>query len=250
MAFADTLLAASWRGIEFGVRASEYARGRRVAVHQYPYRDDIWAEDLGRAGRIIGFSGFLVGDDVGFRAQQMLDAAELKGAGTLVHPLLGAMEVVLVAPLRASDRMELGRVVEIQFQFVEARDPEYPSAATSTQALVQGAADACMASCIADFGADIGKAIDQGVSVAQATVATVNGYVSQVNGVLRDAAMFSNAVSGLVPAAGTYGRYATGARVRLMGGVTSVSGALSQVTRARTTVTNAASKAVRLANSL
>jgi prophage DNA circulation protein len=110
MAWQDSLQPASWRGISFGVLDSEIRRGRRVAVHEYPYRDIVWVEDLGRATRRYGFRGFYVGDDCYQVEQEMLAAAEVSGAGNLVHPSLGSLTVNLIE-FSSGQRRELGRVV-------------------------------------------------------------------------------------------------------------------------------------------
>ena len=162
-----TLQPASWRGIPFAVRASEYRRGRRQAVHEYPKRDLPWAEDMGRASRIVGFAGFVVGDDCFAQAQALLVAAEQEGPGALVHPSLGNLTVSLVEPLTASERMELGRVVELRFEFVETGVPLYPSTSVSTQADVSDKADATN-----EASADQWNAFVNGTSPAAATTYT------------------------------------------------------------------------------
>ncbi len=153
----DQLQPASWRGLPFAVKASEYPRGRRFALHEYPYRDLPWAEDTGRATRAVAFSGFVVGDDCYAQAQALLDAAEQPGSGTLVHPSLGELTVALIEPLHPSERFDLGRVVELRFAFVETGTPLYPSDATSTQADVSDKATAAQAASASDFNAAAGQ---------------------------------------------------------------------------------------------
>ena len=46
-AFSDTLLPASWRGVPFHGLSGELRFGRRPVVHEYPFRDSVWVEDLG-----------------------------------------------------------------------------------------------------------------------------------------------------------------------------------------------------------
>jgi prophage DNA circulation protein len=47
-AWAANLQPASWRGVPFAVEVDTYRGGRRIALHEYPYRDDPWLEDTGR----------------------------------------------------------------------------------------------------------------------------------------------------------------------------------------------------------
>ena len=118
MSWQDSLRPASWRDQAFGVWAMEGRFGRNLAVHEYPFRDSISIEDLGRAGRRIRMTGFLVGGDVIERERAMIEAAEEEGEGTLVHPTLGEMQVHCqeLAPVW---RYDLGRVVELTFYFLE-----------------------------------------------------------------------------------------------------------------------------------
>ncbi|MBV8749430.1 MAG: DNA circularization N-terminal domain-containing protein [Candidatus Eremiobacteraeota bacterium] len=49
--WADAPQRAWWRGVPFAVRASQIRRGRRIVVHEHPFRDDVWVGDLGRFSR-------------------------------------------------------------------------------------------------------------------------------------------------------------------------------------------------------
>ncbi|MBE8595340.1 DNA circularization N-terminal domain-containing protein [Xenorhabdus sp. BG5] len=55
--WAEHLRPASFRGVPFAVISGESVFGRRQAVHEYPYRDTAWIEDLGRATRRITLRG-------------------------------------------------------------------------------------------------------------------------------------------------------------------------------------------------
>lgn len=92
---------ASFRGVPFGVISGESVVGRRVAVHEYPYRDTVWVEDLGRSARKFTLRGFLIQDslvysagDVFSQRDAMIAACETSGGGLLVHPTLGEMNSV------------------------------------------------------------------------------------------------------------------------------------------------------------
>ena len=41
----------SFRGVPFAIISEEGSHGRRQAVHEYPYRDTAWIEDMGRGTR-------------------------------------------------------------------------------------------------------------------------------------------------------------------------------------------------------
>ncbi|HSR77153.1 MAG TPA: DNA circularization N-terminal domain-containing protein, partial [Xanthobacteraceae bacterium] len=51
----EQLQPGSWRGVPFVMDAAENRAGRRTAIHEYPYRDTVWVEDLGRLPRRFAF---------------------------------------------------------------------------------------------------------------------------------------------------------------------------------------------------
>ncbi len=131
---------ASFRGVPFQVNAAGVEVGRRVQVHEYPQRDKPWTEDLGRATRAFTVDAFVIGEDYIRQANALIAAAEEEGPGTLVHPWLGSMQVSLKDLLRVNFDATLGQAV-VSFSFVEPGELAFPSAADSTPALSQVAAD-------------------------------------------------------------------------------------------------------------
>ncbi|ELN0130431.1 DNA circularization protein [Raoultella planticola] len=118
----------SFRGVPFAVIAEEGSHGRRQAVHEYPYRDTAWIEDMGRGVRRIVIRGFLIqdsqmygGGDVITQRQALISACEEKGAGTLIHPTLGEMTVAIPENgLRLSGSADAGRVFEFTLMAIES----------------------------------------------------------------------------------------------------------------------------------
>ena len=96
----ENLHPASFRGVPFAVTGGESQFGRRQAVHEYPMRDRVGVEDLGRGTRRITLHGFIVqgsriysAGDVLTQRDSLVAACETKGTGTLVHPTLGELTV-------------------------------------------------------------------------------------------------------------------------------------------------------------
>lgn len=163
MSWASRLQQASWRGVPFGVIVAAGRFGRRQAVHTYPFRDTVWVEDLGRAGRRIGLVGFLIenslvygGGDVLQQQERMIAAAEAAGPGTLVHPTLGALTVSLAEPLEITAHRDDGLMFELRFSFIEAGQRVFPSAAAATQDQTHNAAAAADTAVVGDFEAAFG----------------------------------------------------------------------------------------------
>lgn len=49
----DSLRQASFGGVPFGVDIAAGQNGRKVAVHQYPWRDGAWPEDMGDRKSVV-----------------------------------------------------------------------------------------------------------------------------------------------------------------------------------------------------
>ena len=222
----------SWRGCGFVLDAGETAAGRRVAIHEYPYRDDAWAEDLGKLPRRFTVQAFIVGDDVYAQRDAMLRAVEQSGAGTLVHPTLGSIQCVLLE-FSCADRRERGRVVELQFSFILAGDVLFPATSIATGQNVLAAVGKLTSASASDLGTTL-----SGIgAVAKAATDTVSHYTAIAATAVGDATRVFNSVNGLV---GFYGRFATGSRSTLQSATATVQTALSAATTARTLVTTTA----------
>lgn len=205
---------ASWRGVHFAVRSSVIRRGRRVVVHEYPFRDDVWVEDLGRGTRLVSFSGFLLGDDVFAQRDRMAAAAEEPGSGALVHPSLGTLQASLVE-FSAGERLDLGRVVELEFSFIQSPPKAvFPTSALSTGLQVGIAALQAGLATAQDYISAVTGAIagiHAGLTFASNLFATVKGivigFISLATAASLGSGAAANAVRGLP---GNYGRYGSG----------------------------------------
>lgn len=147
----DQLRPASWRGVAFAVEEAGASVGRRVQVHEYPKRDKPFVEDLGRGLRTVPVTAVIVGLDYIERVSRLLAEAEKPGAGTLVHPWLGTMQVTLSEPARVQFSSKgLGRAV-VDFVFVEAGELLFPVAQPATQQAAREQADKLSAASQGDF---------------------------------------------------------------------------------------------------
>jgi prophage DNA circulation protein len=256
-----SLQPASWRGVPFAVRASDIQAGRKTAVHEYPFRDVVWVEDLGKKGRRYSFRGFVVGNDCYQQEMSMLAAAEASGTGTLVHPSLGQITVSLV-DFSSSITAEQGGCVEYNFSFIQGVAPLYPASASSTQSQSDAAADDADMASSDDFGDDIasatGGAVQDVSGAAETAIATVAGFAATALAVIGDVNALALAVVGIIPPTGfCFGRYANGNLAALpvaagpIGTVASqTAAALSAAITTRTAIAQAADGAVALATTL
>jgi prophage DNA circulation protein len=212
----DGLQQASWRGVPFAVLAGDGQFGRRVAVHEYPFRDKPWVEDLGRSARKINLVGFLItdsavygGGDAIAQTEQMIAAAETSGSGILIHPTLGSLTVSLVAPLAVLARWDNGvRYFELNFQFIESGDATFPASTANTGAATDVAAGAADSAAASDFAAAVTPLLPLGGLTIQQTLGAVGAWAGQITGLAADASSLMNLASGLT---GPYGRFFNGA---------------------------------------
>lgn len=220
MSWADSLRLASYRGVPFGVKSADGSFGRRNAIHEYPFRDTVFVEDLGRQARRIGLLGFLVensavygGGDVITQREFMVAQAEAPGDGELIHPTLGRLQVSLLS-FTVSERWDQGRYFELGFSFIEAGQRVFPSIAVSTGDAISSAADGLNFSSGSDFVASATADLKLGAAVVKQAVSTAASYARLAQNLANDATNLHNLVGTLQ---GSFGRYFGG---RNKGGLT------------------------------
>jgi prophage DNA circulation protein len=160
---------ASWRGFKFVVEDTSASFGRRNAVHEYPFRDLPWVEDLGQAAKRFQVRGFIFGDDVIAQRDKLTKLADEKADGELVHPTLGTRKVALL-DLRCHERKDRGRYFELLFTFVQQGAQVYPAAINSTGAKTKAKVGLAQLAVLGSFGAAMAGALAAG----QAALAKVS----------------------------------------------------------------------------
>ena len=204
------LQTASWRGVPFAVSGGTLKTGRRVALHEYPYRDDVWVEDLGRAGRRIALAGFLLqdaaygGGDVIAQRSALIAACETpeNGTGELVHPSLGRITASLL-DFECEERSERGRSFEIRFTFIEAGTDEFPALDIATQAQTGLSVVAAYAAVAQDFANRVG-ALLQTPAIVGEIERTALAFVTNAQVLTQRATSLVSMVASLK---GEYGRF-------------------------------------------
>lgn len=235
----------SWRDIGFVMDSAPTKAGRRIALHEYAYRDTVWPEDLGKLPRRFQLTGFLTGDDCYEQKRRMIAACEEAGPGTLVHPVLGSMQCVLLE-FTTTDRRDRGRYVEVEFEFIAADATALaPAARIATGEATTAAADALDAASAADLSRTINTA--DPTLIPAASTAFVRDYAKLSIDAVNDPARSLNAVTGLK---GLFGRYSTGRRSTLLPETATVSSALSDSITSRQAVLAAADTLIAAAGDL
>lgn len=238
--FWAQLKPASFRGVKFGVLSGQARFGRRNALHEYPFRDKPWVEDLGRQSRRIQVAGFLIGDDVIAQRDRLIAVCEKPGDGELIHPTLGRMKVALI-DVSTAENWERGRVFEINFTFVEQGQRLYPGDAVSSKDAIASAAERVKASAISAFVLKLSAVASVG-NIALQIAGTASAWASTAIGAVNSATSLMSIASSLQ---GNFGRLlgqASGISFSsVLSGVTSLEALIGSGAAARVSVSSAVS---------
>ncbi|HDR9065475.1 TPA: DNA circularization protein [Burkholderia contaminans] len=259
--FEQSLQTASYGGVPFAVEEMTTAGGRRVSVHTYPYRDEVWIEEMGKLARTFMIEGFLIensaiygGGGVVDQRRRLLNICESGQPVTLVHPTMGRISnVSCIAPAEFHERKDLGRVIQFRLTLMKGGARVYPRATADTLATVNTSALSAMLGALQDFARKVASVISLGVSIVNQAVATVRKWCAIVQSVIADVKAIIGAVSSL---SGNYGRYASGANAgystsnRKAASAATVSSLLASAVTQRTAVLTASSGLISAASAV
>ncbi|MCH4542776.1 DNA circularization N-terminal domain-containing protein [Ochrobactrum sp. A-1] len=133
------LLPASYRGISFHVPDTSTQVGRRVAEHLFPGIDQAAYDDFGLATQTVQVEGLIVSDSYIAQAQALKAAFETPGPGTLIHPWLGPMQVIMEDTAEISFAAHELRVVRFSATFKRYNGMGLSGFASTASALIGAA---------------------------------------------------------------------------------------------------------------
>jgi prophage DNA circulation protein len=148
--YIKTLRKASFRGVSFLLVSDQKSSSRRIAVHEYPGRDTPYHEDLGAAPKEFTVEAVVGGEGFASSAREFEKTLDQAGAGTLIHPHYGALQVVVMGHQRSHSSEAVGEV-GFSITFQKYGPPLYPSAARDTVSGLASAADSLFSSIQGDF---------------------------------------------------------------------------------------------------
>ena len=230
----DSLQQASYKGIPFGVLQTDIQFGRRNAVHEYPFKETVWVEDMGKATRKLSFSAFLLEDDLVYgggsvigQLENFITACESKDEGELVHPLLGNMNVSLMEA-NAVAKSDSGRVIELSLAFIESGQRNFPATITDAASEIKGFLEETMESVLGDFGKRAFDALKNGIDTVKQVVDQAAKWAAIAQKIINNAARIYNTVRNIP---GVFGRYGLAGISR---SIKSVSNSTKNILAART----------------
>jgi len=148
MSWRDNLRQASFRGVPFKVLSHSYTVGRRNIVHQYPFKDVPYAEDLGMNADEFSIEGYIIQtpDNAGtfdyFAERDALIAAlKAPGPGKLIHSFLGEKLVVTAGSQSIRETFDSGGWAKFSMSFVLAGENTTPTEELDVVGAVDEAAE-------------------------------------------------------------------------------------------------------------
>ncbi|RMS16689.1 DNA circularization protein [Pseudomonas syringae] len=143
----DSLLPASFRGVGFFIEKAVVPVGRKGQLHEYPQRDEPYFESLGKQAQVHTLTAFIVGRDCFEQRDNLLQALEKDGAGELVHPWLGRMQVQ-VGQCSVTHTLTEGGMVRLDLVFYPANPLKFPVSTLNTRRQLLGASESLLDSAL------------------------------------------------------------------------------------------------------
>lgn len=120
MAWAQTLLDASFKGIVFEVVKTDDSSERVTVEHSYPYVDGADIEDMGRSARRVSVEAVFYGDDYETRLQAFLAVLDRSGAGEFIHPVFGSIKNAQASRSSVHHDAENPDYASVPVEFIES----------------------------------------------------------------------------------------------------------------------------------
>lgn len=120
MAWADTLLDASFKGVTFEVVKTNDSSERVTVEHSYPYVDGADIEDMGRGARRFSVDAIFHGDDYEPRLQEFLAILDESGAGEFIHPVFGSIKNAQATRSTVQHDAENPNQASFSIEFIES----------------------------------------------------------------------------------------------------------------------------------
>ncbi|WP_122668066.1 DNA circularization protein [Pseudomonas viridiflava] len=148
----DSLLPASFRGVGFFISSTAVPIGRKGQLHEFPQRDEPYFESLGKQSQVHTVTAFIVGPDCFEQRDKLLQALEASGAGELVHPWLGRMQVQ-VGDCDMTHSLAEGGIVRLNLKFYPDQPLKFPTSTLNTGRQLMQASEGLLGSALRRYRA-------------------------------------------------------------------------------------------------
>ena len=130
-----------------------------MQLHEFPQRDEPFAEQLGKQAQVHRLVCWIIGDDCFERRDKFMEAVQTPGAGELVHPWLGRMQVK-AGEAELTHDFKQGGMAAFAVTFYPDIPLKFPAAKVNTQQQVVKASDSLLGSALARYKSAMAK-VDQ-----------------------------------------------------------------------------------------
>ena len=162
-----------WRGLEFEWQSEGIDGGKRIALHQYPFKKEFNTKDLGCNPHRYSVEGVICGDELRDRVREFVSALDEEGPGELYDPYLNEdiqvqVESWTISPVKTN-------LTSVRFfaTFVQAGAAIAPLVGDSTLAL--------MATAVDDLERDTFAAFQNSFEITGRAGAVVNEAIQDTN---------------------------------------------------------------------
>jgi prophage DNA circulation protein len=112
------LVPASFASVRFHVEQQARSGGQRTVLHEYPKRDEPFAEAMGRHAYRYQMTGYLIGPNYHLTKRALVKALEGEG-GTLIDPYLAEPRKFICERFSVTETRERGGYCTFEMAFVE-----------------------------------------------------------------------------------------------------------------------------------
>jgi prophage DNA circulation protein len=178
-------MAASWRAglkpgkfrnVPFYCRDTSNDAGQRLAIFEFPDGDTPEIQALGRGVKKYRLEIYVAGDNYMAQRDALEAALDADGAGTLVHPYKGPLQVYAEHPCQLKEMSASGRAAFFDVTFVEVGGAA-PVPAPDTAAVAQSAAAAVLPVLVLAYAPDYDGASTSVQSAFATALASVQSAV-------------------------------------------------------------------------
>ena len=132
--WSDQIGISSFRGIVFETAKTSGTFGRRGTLHEFPFKDFGFAEDVGKKSKEIQFAAYVDGDNYLERRAALISAIEdIDTPGTLILKTGEILRVKPTANCTFVDDDSIGGITFFGLQFQEAGKNEFPQSTENTK---------------------------------------------------------------------------------------------------------------------
>lgn len=156
------LRVATFRNAQFHIETGGRSSGRRIALHEYPKREQPYAEDMGKKTITFDIVGYIIEGDrrlgLDYRParNRLMDALEREGPGLLIHPTMDELEVVCDR-YSVNESRDRGGIATFDMHFIEFGRPANQQAFANTATNVANSATSTNGQASSTFAATMAQ---------------------------------------------------------------------------------------------